>query len=313
MDWLKNHFDRVILAVAGLLVLVLSGLIISWTLSFNDMFAIRNSTKKPNNQIPALETPLVQQRTSDLGSPSQWGPHDGSLFVSEPYISEDGGAPVAPMRKGQKPLFGQVPNEWIAKYNLDFSDPNLLNSDPDHDGFTVLEEYNGHTDPTNPNSKPPYITKLRLEQFIQVPFRLKFTGTPDQGQTFTINTLDLRQPTQFLKIGEMVKGTPYKIIKFEPKTLNRNGLEVDVSELTIENQQTGQKIILVNDQTVNDPTVYAQFKYLWDGSEFKVKKNDSFSVKPVEGTKYKLIDISDSEAVIESPQGDKIHVPKAGS
>jgi hypothetical protein len=313
MDWLKKHFDRVILAVAGLLVLVLSGLIISWTLSFNDMFATRNSTKKPNNQVPAPATPLVQQRTSDLSSPSQWGPHDGSLLVSEPYISEDGGAPVAPMRKGQKALFPPVPNEWIAKYNLDFSDPNLLNSDPDRDGFSVLEEYNGHTDPTNSSSKPPYITKLRLEQFIQVPFRLKFTGSPDQGQTFTINTLDLRQPTQFLKLGEMVKGTPYKVIKFDPKTLNKNGLEVDVSELTIENQQTGQKIILVNDQTVNDPTVYAKFKYLWDGSEFKVKKNDSFSVKPVEGTKYKLIDISDSEAVIESPQGDKIHVPKAGS
>ncbi len=92
--------------------------------------------------------------------------------------------------------------------------------------------------------------------------------------------MDLKQPTQFLKIGEMVAGTPYKVVKYEHKTMDKDGLEVDVSELTVENQETSQKIVLVNDKPVNDPTVYALFKYLWDGSEFKVKKNDSFSVKP---------------------------------
>jgi hypothetical protein len=36
-------------------------------------------------------------------------------------------------------------------------------------------------------------------------------------------------------------------------------------------------------------------------------------VKPDVSVKYKLIDISNTEAVIENPQGDKITVPKGNS
>jgi hypothetical protein len=312
MDWLKKNFDRVLLAVLGLLVLAFAGILISNTLSFNDEFASRNSAKRPNNNVPEPGTAEVKERIAALQKPAEWGTHSGSLFVSAPYVSKDGAPPVNPL-KGGEPLFPPISNDWIVEHGLDFSNPNLPNDDPDSDKFTNLEEFNGKTDPGNPNSKPAYITKLRLEQFIQVPFRLKFSGSPDDGQTFSINTLDLRQPTQFLKMGDVVPKTPYKLVGYQKKFENKNGIDIDVSELTVENQKTGQKIVLVYDKPVNDPTVYGLFKYLWDGSEIKVKKLDSFSVQPEPTVKYKLIDISDSEAVIETPQGDKIHVPKGDS
>jgi hypothetical protein len=312
MDWLKKNFDRVLLAVLGLLVLAFAGILISNTLSFNDEFASRNSAKRPNNNVPEPGTAEVKERIAALQKPAEWGTHSGSLFVSAPYVSKDGAPPVNPL-KGGEPLFPPISNDWIVEHGLDFSNPNLPNDDPDSDKFTNLEEFNGKTDPGNPSSKPAYITKLRLEQFIQVPFRLKFSGSPDDGQTFSINTLDLRQPTQFLKMGDVVPKTPYKLVGYQKKFENRNGIDIDVSELTVENQKTGQKIVLVYDKPVNDPTVYGLFKYLWDGSEIKVKKLDSFSVQPEPTVKYKLIDISDSEAVIETPQGDKIHVPKGDS
>lgn len=312
MDWLKKNFDRVLLAVLGLLVLVFAGILITNTLSFNDEFASRNSAKRPDNDVPQPATEAVKARTAALQKPAEWGAHSGSLFISAPYVIKDGGNPVNPLKSGE-PLFPPIPNEWIVKHNLDFTNANLLSADDDSDKFTNLEEFNGKTDPTNPNSKPPYITKLRLKQFIQIPFRLKFSGSPDDGQTFSINTLDLKQPTQFLKIGDMVPKTPYKIIGYQKKSENKNGIDIDVSELIVENQDTMQKIALVYDRPVNDPTVYALFKYLWDGSEMKVKKLESFSVQPESNVKYKLIDISDSEAVIETPQGDKIHVPKGDS
>ncbi len=310
MDWLKQHYDRVILAVLGLLGLAFAGIIISQALSFSEIFASRNSAKKPNNTVPPPATELVKERLALITKPEEWGPHKGSLFVSDPYLVKDNGAPVNPLEPGQPPLHPPILNEWLVKYNLDYADANLPNADPDNDKFTNLEEFLGKTDPTSTQSKPLYITKLRLEEFIQVPFRLKFSGTPDEGQTFSINTLDLRQPTQFLPMGALIPKTPYKIVNYEKKSVNKDGLDVDVSELTVENQDSGQKIVLVYDKPVNDPTVYAKFKYLWDGSEFKVKRNDRFSVKPADNVKYKLIDISDTEAVIENPQGDKIHVPK---
>jgi hypothetical protein len=312
MDWLKKNFDRALLAVLGLLVLAFAGLLISKTLSFNDEFDSRNSTRRPDNNVPQPGTAEVKERIAALQKPAEWGAHTGSLFVSEPYVVKDGGTPVNPL-KGGEPLFPPISNDWIVKYNLDFSNANLPNDDPDGDKFTNLEEFLGKTDPTSANARPPYFTKLRLAKFIQIPFRLKFSGSPDDGQTFSINTLDLRQPTQFLKIGDMVPKTPYKIVGYQKKSQDKNGIEVDVSELTVENQETGQKIVLVYDRPVNDPTVYALFKYLWDGSEIKVKKLESFSVQPESNVKYKLIDISDSEALIETPQGEKIHVPKADS
>ncbi len=308
MDWLKKHFDRVILAVMGIVLIACAGLIISSSLSFNSTFTESQTPPRRNDNVPPPATELVKERISALVKPKDWGIHPGSLFVSDPYVTKDKGKPLNPL-EDKEPLYPPIPNQWIKDYNLDFSDADLPDADADGDKFSNIEEYNGKTDPTDPRSMPAYITKLRLLEFIQVPFRLKFSGSPDEG-TYSINTMDLKGPTQFLKIGEMVAGTSYKVVKYEPKKMDKEGLEVDISELTVENQNTGQKIILVNDKPVNDPTVYAKFKYLWDGSEFKVKKNDSFSVKPEETVKYKLIDISDSEAVIESAQGAKIQVPK---
>ncbi|HEY8900431.1 MAG TPA: Amuc_1099 family pilus-like system protein [Chthoniobacterales bacterium] len=313
MDWLKQHYDRVILAVIGFLGLAFAGIIISQALSFGDIFASRNSSKKPNNAVPPPATELVKERLALITKPDEWGPHKGSLFVSDPYLIKDEGNPVNPLEPGQPPLHPPIDNAWLVKYSLDYADPDLPNADPDNDKFSNLEEFLGKTDPTSASSKPGYISKLRLAEFIQVPFRLKFSGSPDDGQTFAINTLDLRQPTQFLAMGAKIPNTPYKIVNYEKKTENKDGYDADVSELTVENQDSGQKIALVFDKPVNDPTVYAKFKYLWDGSEFKVKKGDRFSVKPDVSVKYKLIDISNTEAVIENPQGDKITVPKGNS
>jgi hypothetical protein len=310
MDWFKKHFDRVILAALGVAAIVCAGILISKATGFNEIFASRNSLKKPDNTVPTPGTALVKERIGNIESPKDWGGHEGSLFISEPYLIRGDGDPIPVFREGANQLFPPIPNTWIKQYGLDFSDPNLLNADPDGDRFSNLEEFMGKTDPTNAKSLPPYYTKLRLLEFIQVPFRLRFSGSPDVG-VYSINTMDLKGPTQFLKVGEMIAGTPYKIVKAEQKTENKNDMEVDVSEVTIENQETGQKIVLVNDKPVNDPTVFARIKYLWDGSEFKVKRLDSFSVKPEETVKYKLIDISDTEAVIEDPQGKKITIPKA--
>jgi hypothetical protein len=310
MDWLKQHYDRVILAVMGLAIIVCAALITIYALGFNDTFTTRNSSKKPSTEVPSPGTALVIERLQSIDSPKDWKTHEGSLFVSEPYISRDGGPPINPLQGGSDALFPPITNEWIKQYGLDFSAGNLRNEDPDNDKFSNLEEFLGKTDPTDPKSMSPFYTKLRLVEYIRVPFRLKLSGSPEAG-TYAINTLDLKGPTQFLKIGEKIEGTVYKLVSFAPKTMDKDGLTVDVSELTIENQETGQKIVLVNDKPVNDPTVYADLINLWDGTRLKVKKLESFSFKPEATVKYKLIDISDNEAVIESPQGTKITVPKA--
>ena len=112
--------------------------------------------------------------------------------------------------------------------------------------------------------------------------------------------------------GQIIEGTPYKVISHEKKMETRNEIEIDVSTLTIENTQTGQKIVLVANREANDPTSYGEFLYLYDNSKFTVKKDDEFVLPPETDRKYKLIDISEKEAVIQDQQTREQHkIPPA--
>ena len=69
-----------------------------------------------------------------------------------------------------------VPNEWLEQFDLPIADADVLTQDPDGDGFTNLDEWQGHTNPTDKNSHPAYIAKLKLSRFAQEPFRLIFAS-----------------------------------------------------------------------------------------------------------------------------------------
>lgn len=297
MDWIKDNCERVLLGTLAFIVLALSGLAGWQALSFPEKFAERNSSKKPDNKIVPPNVEAVDSTTATAAAPRSFTGHDGSLFVSRPYVLKDGTL-VDPLEGGQ-PLHPPIENAWLIKYNLDYAEPDVKDQDPDKDGFSNLDEFLAGTDPTNDKSVPPYYTKLRLLKFDPKPFRLRFSGTPDEGQTFTINTRDLGGRTQFLQKGETIQGAPYKILSYTPKKEVRNEIEVDVSELTIQNTETGQNIVLVYDKEADDPTSYGEFLYLFDNTKFRVKKDDEFSLKPDETRKYKLIDISAQEAVIQ--------------
>ncbi len=117
--------------------------------------------------------------------------------------------------------------------------------------------------------------------------------------TFTINTKDLKSRTQFLEKGQMIKDTKYKVVGYEKKTVTENEIEKDISELTIENTETNQKMVLVFNKEANDPTSFGEFLNLYDNSVFTVKKEDEFSMNPQPDYKYKLIDITEKEALIK--------------
>jgi len=310
MDWLRKNYDKAILTSACLLLLVCSALIIVRVQSFPERFAGRDSSQPIDNTIKALPTDAIKVAQNKVKSPQNWLGHDGSLLVSRPYVLMDG-ALIDPL-EGNKNLHEPIKNSWLIKYDLPYWESDIKEQDPDADGFSNLEEYLAGSDPRDKNSIPPFYTKLRLLRFISQPFRLIFTGTPDDGQTFTINTKDRGTRTQFLELGEMIKGTSYKVVSYEKKTERRNEIDFDASTLTIENEQTGQKIVLVANKEANDPTSFGEFLYLYDNSKFTVKKDDEFSLPPEPERKYKLIDISEKEAVIQDQKTREQHkVPPA--
>jgi hypothetical protein len=308
MDWIKEHYERTLLGVAILALLACAGLIFFKKQDFPLLFEGENSSKAPDSTIRQLPVENITLAGDLIRKPRQWVSHAGSLFVSRPYVLKENTL-VNPLEEGEA-LHPPITNAWLIQNDLDYAQVDIKNQDADGDGFTNLDEFVAGTDPRDPQSVPAYTTKLRLAKFIAVPFRLIFTGTPDDGQTFTINSKDLRSRTQFLELGKMIEGSPYKILSFEKKTTVRDDIEYDISELTIENTVTGQKMVLVVNKEANDPTSFGEFHYLLDNSKFKVKKDDEFSLPSEESRKYKLIDINETEAVIQDAKsGEKIVIP----
>lgn len=302
MEWLKTNYERAVLGFAILALLVSSGLIISNVNSFPAQFAGRDSSKPKDNTIKPYPSETLTAASSVVKGPPNWLVHDGSLLVSRPYVLKEdgnGGNTLIDPTESPEPLHPPLTNSWLIDNSLAYWERNIKEQDPDEDRFSNLEEFLAGTNPRDKNSVPPYFTKLQLLKFISKPFRLIFTGSPDDGQTFTINTKDLKTSTQFLEKGEVIKGTPYKVLGYEKKMAVENEIERDVSELTIENTEDGRKIVLVARKEANDPTSFGEFLYLYDGSKFTVKKEDEFTLAPGTDRKYKLIDISDGEALIQ--------------
>nr|WP_131989248.1 Amuc_1099 family pilus-like system protein [Chthoniobacter flavus] len=199
-------------------------------------------------------------------------------------------------------------------------DPKVPLQDPDQDGFTNEDEWREHTDPKNKESHPAYHTKLFLERVEEVAFRFVFMaygGDPAKDRPermrFQIDKLDLRQPSDFLALGDMIPNTKYKLDKFVQKFAPNPLGKDDISELTVVDTVTGQKVLLILNKIANDPDVYARFAYEWlplgsssGVQRFRVKVSQEFVLKPLIDDRhhYKLLDVDDKEARIGLPTGE---------
>jgi len=109
---------------------------------------------------------------------------------------------------------------------------------------------------------------------------------------------------EFLKVGDTIPGTRFKIVKFTEKYLaDKYGTNADVSELLLEHVETKEHLTLVKEKVAISPESVATFAYLWgERREFEVRKDQEFSLKPQEEIKYKLIDVQPTKAVIVNNQ-----------
>lgn len=327
MAWIRKNPHLLTLIVLALGVLAASAVLAMNTQSFNDRFSAVQATSVQGDKIPPLDMSVLDAAQAELEKPAQWTPPKdpdpkgpGVIFPFVPplYSIQDD----KPLKSGEgshytDPLTKQpIPDRWFIDHGLNVTDPLVAGQDPDGDGFTNADEFRAQTDPKNKESHPPYYTKLWFKQIIRVPFRLVFKvydGDPKKDKmedmTFQINTLDLRQPSEFLKIGDMVRNTKFKIEKFEFKMANvaATGSEEDSSELTLLNTETNVTVVLVYGKVVNSPDVFAVLTYLWPQPplEFRVRKLGPFILLPEKDQRYQLLDVTDDQAVIKLPSGEQ--------
>ena len=299
LDWIKAHYDRVTL-IAGAVLLFISAIAIWWSvIQFGNRLVSPQPPRPKAASQPAVAVEL-DRAAEQLEQPAQWkGSARSGLFVPERHFIGADGLPATLQNTQVHP---PVPNDWFEKYGLHIEDADVLDQDPDKDGFTNLDEWQGGTDPIDKNSHPDYLTKLHLVTATEEPFPYVFSSRA--GNKFGINSIDLNEPTQFLKVGEIVRGTDFKIVNFTEKSArSQYGTNDDVSELLLEHQQTHVQVTLVKEKVATSPQSVATLVYTWGGRrEFEVRKDQEFSLKPNEEIKYKLVDVQPDKAVIVNTQ-----------
>jgi hypothetical protein len=336
MDWIKKNPDRFTLALLSVALLAVAILLFLQSGSFGERFSEAASVPARNNQIPAVDTAVLAQAKQQLEKPGTWEPrkdakgnpiHSGRLFTSESYYLTDVGQLKKP---DQDSLYNDtdtgkpIPNTWFLGHSFPLLDKEVPFMDPDNDGFLNQDEWRWNTDPTNKNSMPPYHGKLYVKQWKRYPFRLKFQSyngdpakDPVEKLDFQIDTIDLNRPSAFLKVGEMAERTPYKVIKFQFKEIENpaTGDKTDVSELTLINTETNQEVNLVLGKVVDSPSDASLFEYRFgvahggQGQVFEVPRLKEFVLKPKVDQRYKLLDVNQNGAVIETPSKEKYTVP----
>jgi hypothetical protein len=299
MDWIKAHYDRAVLIGAAAF-LFICAIWIWWSaIQFGNRL-VTQQQPRPKTASPPPVAIELDRAAVQLQNPAQWkaGTRSG-LFVPEKHFIGADGMPATLQNTQVHP---PVPNDWFQKYGLPIEDADVLDQDPDKDGFTNLDEWQGGTDPMQKDSHPDYITKLHLVSATEEPFRYIFSSRIKDK--FGINTIDESEPTQFLKVGDVVRGTDFKIVKFtEKRARNQYGMNVDASELLLEHQQSHVQVTLVKGNVATSPQSVATFVYTWGGRrEFEVRKDQEFFLKPVEEISYKLMDVQPAKVVIVNTQ-----------
>ncbi len=309
MDWLRANYDRAVVLAAALFLILCALFIFLSASGFSEKFSPLQNVPAQNNQIPAGKAPEIVEAMEKLKAPSQWISSGRSgLFVPEKHFI---GADGQPTTLQNTLLHPPVPNEWLEEFGLPITEADLLTQDADTDGFTNLDEWESHTNPTDKQSHPPYTFKLKLRSFAQEAFPLIFSSSV--AETYAINNVDPTKPTQFLHIGEIVAGTKYKLTGYTEKfDTDKYGTTIDVSELALEQVDTHDQVTLVKEKRATSPESVANFLYTWNGAEetFAVKKDQEFTLKPLEEIQYKLIDVQPEKAIIIDTQkpNEKIEI-----
>ena len=194
--------------------------------------------------------------------PELRAPLKGAAVEPAPTGSEPAAAKPADAAKTDDTalLIGLSPDDktkyeaWFKKYNLT-PDPSVLDQDADADGYSNREEFLANTNPRDPNSLPGVIEGLSVKAMteIKIPIILRDVkpGKAHIERTDGLGEEDLRE-------GSQPKGLAYRVtgIKQEVKA-DKHGVFTDVSNVTLMNPQTKEKVILVRDMPARSSETHA--------------------------------------------------------
>ncbi len=308
MSVVKKKYDRVILIAAAVITILLATLLVLKGISFRENFVL--PTIEPKNNLPPNRQLEVETASALLPISMHWVAPDlagkkPALFVSVPIVEKDGG--IFNMNEAEPRLREPVDNGWLVEHGLEFLSADVLAMDADGDGFSNLLEFEGKTNPKNPESHPSFLKKLVFLQRTQENFNLQFMANNHPDYQVERILHNGNRETWFKKEGDQFDGDRFVIEGFEKKEAVVDGITRDVSELIIKDLQTGETIPLPLRTKVNKPTYSGEFRFdIGTPAKITIKKGDTFQLPGITDSTYRLIEVMEDAASIES-------VPAPGS
>jgi hypothetical protein len=288
MEMLKRNFEKVLLAIALLVVLGTAVFLFARADKIKKQLGILPAEKRQSD-IARIERVTFDPLFDQLKAPFQWRSVSHRLFNPNPMILTREGVkpwkapPLDPMRA------------WESRYGMDQigTDPEL---DPDNDGFTNREEYVCGTDPTDPKSRPSMAVKLRAARVYEKRIGVQFVGTvimtKGEAPVLWFKLSDGR--AVYIHAGEMAES--YKVLE---AVRDDKG---EIVAVTIQ-REGEQPITLKLKEEAGDVEPVADLVFPPTGQRWEGRRNEKITLSGEQFT-IKNIDIKTGKVIILSPTGE---------
>ena len=314
MEWIKNNFEKLLLAVGGLFALITGGWLSLSAFSESEGGGkdkvVERSELGPDKtaDIAKALTDLTAFADKPVWSSVKLGPHQSiRAFTASPMLAKAGvDDAIRMLDEAATPIREGVPNWWLYENGLDITRDDILKLDTDNDKFTNLEEFQGGSDPRNPDSQPEFYTKLRFIEKIEIPYEIKFSGV--DGQDISVRRvkplMENGTPANRLdaKVGEEIfkDDKRFTIKGIEDREATVDGQKAIAKHLILVDSLNPDKPVVIQEKaTVNLATYQAKIKSLISGSEDTKKEDQEFKLPDFTGYKIRLTKIGEDFIEIE--------------
>lgn len=185
---LSASYDKIILVLAIVIALGLGASV------FLNAGKIEEEFKSPgggNYGVPEMgSTDRFKAQTAKIGTPvTLAGPiTEGTKrpinnFVGTPLFLKAGNAEAIDLGDETYPaVHPPIPNKWWLENRIDPGYSDSPGRDPDLDGFSNLDEFNGKTNPNDATSFPSLIAKLECAMLEKRFFKLTYSSDTSAGE-----------------------------------------------------------------------------------------------------------------------------------
>jgi hypothetical protein len=276
----KGNYEKTILISSSLLAIGVAVFLIMESQAFEEDLVLEQAISK--NQLNAPDQGKVVDATATIQKKYLWSSpvrngkpvplNKSVLLVMRENKLFDLMLPEPQLRPPMTNIFltgdkTKVPPEAELKW---IYSPNVGDLDEDNDGFFNLEEFNGKTDPRDPESHPPYTDKLFLRKRISHDYIVLLKGGSDGS--FQIQRLAPGKGNVFKKVGEEFgfadpgakSSNRFKILESREETIQhptlgpQKGFILKVLDLS-----TNKEFEMIQGKEVNLADYEAEFEFRW--------------------------------------------------